>query len=101
MYKFIAAFIALFLMSCDGVHTSYSYNPTPTTTVRNIPTQTYFAREQLSYTTKQYYVPYYASRHYPPYISYSRRTYCPPTYRYTPRTSHSVRARPSNYKRGK
>lgn len=87
MCKFITAFIALFLISCDGTYTSYSYDPTPTTTVRHIPTQTLFAREQLRYTTSRYYVPYYGT--------YRYRTYCPPTYRYTPRPVHRHVSKPT------
>jgi|SaaInlV_150m_DNA_3_1039698.scaffolds.fasta_scaffold72659_1 hypothetical protein len=95
MNKIILSCLALFLISCDGTYTSYSYDPTPTTTVRYIPTQTHFARTRL-YTTSQYYEPYYASRHYPSYISYPRRSYCPPTvHRHV---SQPVRVRTSKYK---
>jgi len=96
MCKFITAFIALFLVSCDGTYTSYSYDPTPTSTVRYIPTQTHFARTRL-YTTRQYYVPYYASRHYTTY----RYSSCPDVPLWT-RTTHKhvskpVRVRTSKY----
>lgn len=96
MCKFITAFIALLLISCDGTYTSYSYDPSPTPVVRHIPTQHY------TYTTRQYYVPYYGT--------YRYRTYCPPTYRYSSRpdvplwartthkhTSNPVRVRTSKY----
>ena len=99
MCKFITAFIVLFLVSCDGTYTSYSYDTTPTTTVRYIPTQTHFARTRL-YTTRQYYVPYYASRHYPPYTSYrySSRPDVPLWSRTTHKhTSKPVRVRTSKY----
>lgn len=88
MCKFITAFIALFLISCDGTYTSYSYDPTPATTVRYIPTQTLFARERLRYTTSQYYVPYYGT--------YRYRTYCPPTYRYSSRPDVPLWAHPTH-----